>query len=42
MKSILVKRNKLRTEKYEMYGSSNKGAPGGGMELNPVIKEING
>jgi len=29
--------HKLRMEKYKIYGSSNKGAPGNEMELNPVV-----
>jgi hypothetical protein len=41
MKNVFIKRNKLRKEKYKMYGSSIKGAPGCGMKLNPVFKEIN-
>ena len=40
MKSFLIKRSKLRKEKYKIYGSSIKGAPGSRMELNPVFKEI--
>jgi hypothetical protein len=36
----LNKRNKLRKEKYKMYGPSYKGTPGSEMELNPVFKEI--
>ena len=27
----------LKKEKYKIYGSSNKGAPGSEMELNPVF-----
>jgi hypothetical protein len=38
MKSILIKHSKLRKEKYKIYGSSIKGGPGNGMELNPVFK----
>jgi hypothetical protein len=34
-KSILNKGNKLRKEKYKIYGSSNKGAQESEMELNP-------
>lgn len=41
MKSVLMKRSKLRKENYKMYDSSNKKTPGRAMELNPVIKEIN-
>jgi hypothetical protein len=41
MRSTLIECSKLRKEKYKMYGSSNKGAPGSEMELNPVFKEIN-
>jgi hypothetical protein len=40
MKSILRKHSKLRKEKYKIYGSSIKGAPGSEMELNPVFKNI--
>ena len=40
MTSILNKHSKLRKEKYEIYGSSTKGAPGSEMELNPVFKDI--
>ena len=38
--SILIKHNRLRKEKYKMYGSKNKGTPESGMELNPVSKDI--
>ena len=41
MKSILMKRSKLRKEKYKIYVSSIKEAPGSEMELNLVFKEIN-
>jgi hypothetical protein len=41
MKSILIKRSNLSKEKYTMYSSSNKGASGSEMELNPMFKEIN-
>ena len=41
MKNILNKHNKLRMEKYKMYGSRNKGMSGRKIELNPVFKEIN-
>jgi hypothetical protein len=34
MKTILMKRNMLRKEKYKIYGLSIKGAPGSRMELN--------
>lgn len=40
MKKLLIRHNKLRKEKYKMYGSSNKGAPGSRMEVNPVFQEI--
>lgn len=40
-KCIFMKRSKPRKEKYKMYGSSIKGAPGSGMKLNPPFKEIN-
>jgi hypothetical protein len=40
MKSILNKHSKLRKEKYKMYGSNIKGAPGSEMELNPVFQDI--
>jgi hypothetical protein len=40
MKSILNKHSKLRKEKYKIYGSGIKEAPGSEMELNPVVKEI--
>jgi hypothetical protein len=39
MKNILNKHNKLRKEKYKIYGLSIKGAPGSEMELNPVFKD---
>ena len=32
--------SKLKKEKYKIYGSSTKGAPGREVELNPVLKEI--
>ena len=41
MKNILMRHSRLKKEKYKMYGSSNKRAPGSEMELNPVFKEIN-
>jgi hypothetical protein len=31
---------KLRKEKYKIYGSSFKGAPGSEMELNSVFRNI--
>jgi hypothetical protein len=40
MKSALMKRSKLRKEKYKMCGSSNKGAPGSEMKINSMLKEI--
>ena len=40
VKITLINYRKLRKEKYKMYGSSIKGVPGSGMELNPVFKEI--
>jgi hypothetical protein len=40
MKNILVKMSKLRKEKYKIYGWRIKGAPGSGMELNHVFKDI--
>ena len=36
-----MKQSKLSKEKYKMYGSRIKGAPGSRMKLNPVFKEIN-
>ena len=41
MKSVLIKHSKLRKEKYKMYGSKSKGAPGSGIEVNPVFKDVN-
>jgi hypothetical protein len=38
-KNVLMKRSKLRKEKYKIY--SNKGAPAHEMELNPMLKYIN-
>jgi hypothetical protein len=38
MKSVLFKQSMLRKEKYKMYGSQSKGAPGSGMKLNPVFE----
>jgi hypothetical protein len=40
MKCSLIKHSKLRKEKAQTYGSSNKGALGRRMELNPGFKEI--
>ena len=40
IKSVLMKCSELKKKKYKMYSSSNKGAPGSEMELNPVFKEI--
>ena len=37
MESVLMKRSKLRKEKYKIYGSSIKGAPGSGIELDPIF-----
>ena len=37
MKSVLFKQSMLRKEKYKMYGSKNKGAPGNRVELNPIF-----
>jgi hypothetical protein len=37
MKKILMKYIELRKEKYKMYGSKNKGAPGNRVELNPIF-----
>ena len=39
MKNILNKHSKLRKEKYKIYGSSIKGAPGSEMEMNPMFKD---
>lgn len=39
MESILMKKGKLRKEKYKIYGSSIKGTPGSEMELSPVFKD---
>ena len=41
MKSVLIKPIKLRKEKYIIYSSCNKKAPGSEMELNLLFKEIN-
>lgn len=40
-KSLLIKRSKLRKEKYKVYGSKIKRAPGNGMKLNPVFRKLN-
>jgi hypothetical protein len=40
MKSILNKHIKLIKEKYKIHGWSIKRAPGSGMELNPVFKDV--
>jgi hypothetical protein len=40
IKSVSNKQKKHRKEKYKMYGSCNKGAPGSAMGLNPVFIEI--
>jgi hypothetical protein len=40
MKSVLNKHSKLRKEKYKIYDSIIKGAPGMEMELDPVFKDI--
>ena len=37
MRIILNNHSKLRKEKYEIPGSSIKGAPGSEMELNPMF-----
>ena len=37
VKRILVKRSKLRKEKYKIHSSSMKEAPGSEMQLNPVF-----
>ena len=37
MKNILMKRSKLRKEKYKIYGLSIKGAVGSRMELDPMV-----
>ena len=37
-----MKYSRLRKEKCKMYGSKSKGAPGSGLKLNPVFKDING
>jgi hypothetical protein len=41
MKSILMKRSYLRKEKYKIYGSSIKGAPGSEMELSLCPRILN-
>jgi len=40
MKSILVKKGKLKKKKYKIYGLSINGTPRSEMELNPVFKNI--
>ena len=40
VRSILIKRSKLRKEKYKIYGSSIKWAAGSATELSPVFKDI--
>lgn len=35
-----MKRRKPRKEGYKKYNLKRKGAPGSGMEWNPVFKEI--
>ena len=40
MKSILMKRSKLRKEKYRVYGSSIKRTAEREMELNPMFIDI--
>lgn len=37
----IMKRNKLRKEKYKMYTVRKKEAPGSRIELSPVFREIN-
>ena len=37
MKSILNKHSKLRKEKYKIYDTSIKAAPGSKLELNPTF-----
>jgi len=39
MKSILMKRSKLKKGKYKIYGSCIKGTPRSEMELNSVAQE---
>ena len=41
LKSILMKMSKLKKEKYKLYSSKNKGAPGSKIELNPTFKDRN-
>ena len=38
---IYNKKEQGELEKYKMYNLRRKGAPGSGMELSPVFKEIN-
>jgi hypothetical protein len=40
MKSLLMKRSKMRKKRHKIYGSGNEGAPGSEMKLNPMFKEI--
>jgi hypothetical protein len=40
IKSILMKTNKHRNEKYKMCGSKSKRASRNRMKLNPVLKDI--
>jgi hypothetical protein len=40
MRNVLIKRSKLRKEKYKIYGSSIKGASRSRMELNPMFQEL--
>lgn len=37
----IMKRSKPRKKKYKMYILRKKEAPGSGIELSPVFKEIN-
>ena len=37
LKSIVYKHNKLRKEKYKIYGLSIKGAPGSEIEKIPLV-----
>ena len=41
VKNILMKRSKLRKERYKIYGLSIKGTPGSEIELNSVFKILN-
>jgi len=40
LKCILIKYSNLIKEKYKIFPSKIKGAPGSEMELNPVFKDI--